>query len=113
MPVCLVVEALSQRRSIDQVTVVRHTDAVRAVDVEGLSLRVRAATSSRVSQVAETHVAGQVGNACTILEDPGSHAVALALVEASTRAAAHDTGSILSTVLEQVQRIVYFNGCRG
>jgi hypothetical protein len=38
VPVRFMVESLSQRRSVDQVTIVRHADTVGAVDVEGLSL---------------------------------------------------------------------------
>lgn len=45
----LVVQALAQRRGIDEVAIVSHTDAVRAVYVEGLSLRVCAAAGSGVS----------------------------------------------------------------
>jgi hypothetical protein len=56
--------------------------------------------------MAETHEAGEVRDARSIVEDLGGHAVALALVKASTGAAADDSGRILTTVLEQIQRIV-------
>jgi hypothetical protein len=61
--------------------------------------------------VTKTHVSGQVSDAGTVLEDLGGHAVALALVEATTGAAAHNTGGILTTVLEEIQSIVDLDGC--
>jgi hypothetical protein len=43
------------------------------------------------------------------MEDLGGHAVAFALVEAATGAAADYAGRILASVLEEVQRIVDFD----
>lgn len=108
MPVGLVVESLAQRGGIDEVTIVGHTDTVRAIDVKGLGLRVRAAASCRVSQMAKTHEAGEIGNTSTILEDLGGHAIALALVETTAGTAADYTSSVLSAVLEEVKGIVNF-----
>lgn len=87
----------------------RHANAVWAVDIEWLSFSVRTAASGRVSQMSETHEARKVGHAGTVLEDPGGHAIALALVEASASAATDDTSSILTTMLKEVQGIVYLD----
>ena len=114
MPVGLVVESLAQRGGVDEVTIMSHADTVRAVDVKGLGLRVCAAASCGVSQMAKTHEAGEIGNTSTILEDLGGHAIALALVETTAGTAADYTSSVLSTVLEEVEGIVnlYRSGLR-
>lgn len=99
MPVCFVVETLAQCRGIDEVAVVGHGDSVRAVDVERLSLCVGTASSSRISQVTETHEAREIRNSLTLLEHSGGKAVAFALVETSTGTASNYTSRILATVL--------------
>lgn len=113
MSVRLVVKALAQGRCVDEVAVVGHADAVRAVHVERLGFRVGTAAGGGVAKMTKAHVAGEVSDAGSVLEDLGGHAVALALVETTTRAAAYDSGGILTAVLEQIQRIVDFHGCRG
>ena len=112
MPVSLVVQSLAQRGGVDEVAVVGHADTVRAVDVEGLSFSVRAATGSGVSQVAEAHEAGKVGHTGAVLEDLGGHAVALALVEATTGTATDYSGSILAAVLEKVEGVMHLDRSR-
>lgn len=112
MSVCLVIKTLAQGGGVDEVAVVGHADAIRAVNVERLCFRVGAAAGGGVAKVTKAHVARQVSDTGSVLEDLGGHAVALALVETTTRAAAHDTSRILATVLEQVQRIVDLDGCR-
>lgn len=91
---------------VDEVTIVSEADAVRRVDVERLRLSIRAAASSRVSKVANTHVTGEVAHALTVVEDFGSKTVALALEELAATRACGDTASILATVLEVVQRLL-------
>jgi len=112
MPVGLVIESLAQCRRVDEVAIVGHADTVGAVDVEGLSLSVRAAAGGRVSQVAEAHEAGEVGHACAVLEDTRRHTVALALVEATTSTATDYSGSILAAMLEEVEGIVHLDRSR-
>lgn len=109
MPVSFVVESLSQRRGVDKVAIVGHADAVRAVHVERLSLRIGTAASSRVSQVAEAHEARQVRDPSALLEHLGGETVALALVEPPTSAAGDDTSRILASVLKQIKRLVKLN----
>ena len=112
MPVSLVIESLAQCRCVDQVSVVRHANAVWAVDVERLGFGVCTAASGRVSQMSEAHEARKVRDARAVLENPGSHTVTLALVEASTSAATDDTSGILATMLEEVEGIMHLDRCR-
>jgi hypothetical protein len=102
MPVRVLIEEFAELRRIDQVAVVGHADTVRAVDVKGLSLGIRAATCRWVSKVAESHEAREVRNTGAIVEDLGGHSVALALVEATASTAAHDACRILSAMLEKI-----------
>ena len=81
-------------------------DAVRRVDVERLCLSICAAAGSRVSEVANTHVAREVAHALTVVEHLGCKSVALTLEELAAARACGDTASILATVLEVVQRLV-------
>lgn len=108
----LVVKSLAQSGGVDEVAVVGHANAIGTVHVERLCFCICAAASSRVSQVTKAHEARQVGDPGAISKDPGGHAIALALVEAPTSTAAHDPGSILASVLEQVERIVDLDRCR-
>lgn len=107
------VEALAESRGVDKVAVVGHADAVGAVNVERLGFRIGAAASRGVAEVTEAHVARQISDASSVLKDLGGHAIALALVEASTRATAHDTSGILATMLKQIQSIVDLDGRGG
>ena len=59
--------------------------------------------------MAKAHEAWQVGNARTVLEDSGGHAVAFALVEAATGTAADYAGSVLAAVLEEIEGIVHLD----
>jgi hypothetical protein len=93
------IKALSESWGVDEVAVVGHADTVRAVNIKRLSFRVGTAAGGGVAKVAKAHVARQICNTSAVLEDLGGHTVALALVEAATRAAAHDTRGILTTVL--------------
>jgi hypothetical protein len=106
----LVIESLAQCRGIDEVAIVRHTNTVRAVDVERLSLGVGAAAGCGVSKVAEAHEARKIGDTGTVLEDLRGHAVALALVEATTGTATDYSSSVLAAVLEEVECIVHLDG---
>jgi hypothetical protein len=106
MPVCVLVQELAKLGRVDQVAVVGHTDAVWTVDVEWLCLGVRAASGRGVSKVTQSHEARKVRDPGAIVEDLGGHTVALALVEAATATAAHDTRRILPAMLEKVERIV-------
>lgn len=81
-------------------------DAVRGVDVERLRLSICAAASSRVSEVANTHVTREIAHALTIVENLGCKSVSLTLEELATARACGDTASILATVLEVVQRLL-------
>ena len=92
--------------SVDEVTIVSKADAVRGVDVERLRLSICAAASCRISEVANTHVTGEIAHALTIVEDLGCKSVALTLEELATTRACGDTASILATVLEVVQRLL-------
>jgi hypothetical protein len=109
----LVIETLAQSRGVDEVAVVSQADTVRAVYIERLGFRVGTAASGRVAEVTKTHVSGQVSDTGSVLENARGHAVALALVETTARAAAHDTSRILAAVLQQIQRIVNLDRCRG
>ena len=60
----------------------------------------------------KTHVSRQVSNASTVLEDLGGHAVALALVEATTGTATDYSGSILAAVLEKVEGVMHLDRSR-
>ena len=104
-----VVEALAQCRCINEISVVRHTDAVWTVDVERLCLSICATSGCGVSQMTKAHEARQVRDASAILEDLGGHAVALALVEASSSTTTDNACRILPAMLKQVQGIVYFD----
>lgn len=106
----LLVQMFAQFRRVDEVAIVAHGDAIGAVDVERLCLRVCATASSWVSKMAETHEAGEVCHACAILENSGSHPIAFALVEATARVTAYDARRILSAVLQEVEGLVYFAG---
>ncbi len=76
----LVKEALELLR-VDEVPVVRKANAVGTIDIEGLSLGIGAASSSRISQMTQAHESGQIADACAIVEDSGGHAIAFALVD--------------------------------
>ena len=102
MPVCVLIEELAELRRINQVAVVGHADAVRAVHVEWLCLSVRAATGCGITKVAQSHEAREVRNTGAIVEDLGGHTIAFALMEAATRATADDTGSVLAAMLEKI-----------
>ena len=91
---------------VDEVTIVSKADAVRGVDVERLRLSICAAASSRVSEVANTHVTREIAHALTIVENLGCKSVALTLEELAAARACGDTASILSTVLEVVQSLL-------
>jgi len=83
---------------IDQITVVRKANTVRAVDVEWLSFGIGTGSCGRVPQVTNTHEARQVGDLSTIMEDLGSHAVGLQLVKPTPGRTCRDTGCILTTI---------------
>lgn len=102
----LLVQVLSERRSVDEVPVVSEADAVRRVDIERLRLSICAAAGSRVSEVAKAHVAWEVAHALTVVEDFGSKTIAFALEELATARACGDTASILTTVLQVVERLL-------
>ena len=91
---------------VDEVTVVSKADAVRGVDVERLRLSICAAASSRVSEVADTHVTREIAHALTIVENLGCKSVALTLEELAAARACGNTASILATVLKVVQRLL-------
>ena len=76
----LSVQKGSELLRIDQITIVSESDTVWTVDIEGLCLGARAASCSRISQVAQAHEAGKILNTAPIVEDLGSHAISLALV---------------------------------
>jgi hypothetical protein len=58
------------------------------------------------------HVSGQVLDALPLGEDLGGHAVAFALVDTAPLADGNP-GSILTSVLEKIERLVEVNGGRG
>ena len=96
--VSLEIQVLPKLSSVDQVTVVRKADTVRAVHVERLSLGIGTGSRGRVSQVTNSHESREVGDLSTILEDLGSHTVGLHLVESTPRRTCCDTGCILTTI---------------
>jgi hypothetical protein len=109
----LLVQVPPELRRIDEVAVVSEGDTVRRVDVERLRLGVRAAASSRVSEVTKTHGTGKVAHALAVVEHLGCESIALALHDLAAAGAGGDTASILSTVLEVVQGLlVSVDGCR-
>jgi len=91
---------------------VAHGDAIRAVDIKGLCLGICTAACGRVSKMTEPHEAWEVGHAGAIVENLGSHAVALALVEAAAAIAADNASGILPTVLEEVKPIMDLDSSR-
>jgi len=84
----------------------RECNSVWAVHVEGLRFGTRAGASSGISQVSETHETWEVLHSGSIMEDLGSHSIAFALIYSSTGGTSSYATSILSSVLEIVQRIV-------
>jgi hypothetical protein len=112
MPMGILIQEAPQLGGINKVPVVCEANSIRAVHVKGLRFRVRAAASRRVSKVAEAHEARELRDAGAVVEDLGCHSVALALVEAAARGTGDDACGILPAVLEQVERIVDFNGGR-
>jgi len=109
MPVSLMVESLAQCWCVDEVSVVRHANAVWAIDIERLGFSVCTAASGGVSQMSETHEARKVRDARAVLKNLGGHTVTLALVKASTSAATDNTSGILAAMLEEVEGIVHLN----
>ncbi|KAI3488256.1 hypothetical protein L1887_47795 [Cichorium endivia] len=99
------IEEATQLVGVDEVAVVGEGDAVGRVDVEGLRLRVRRGAGGGVSNVADAHVSLETRDGVDV-KDIADHAVRLALVEAALVAARHDTGGILTAVLEERERLV-------
>lgn len=112
MPVSIPVQIFPEIFSIDQVPIVRESDSVRAVDVEGLGFSACAATGSRIPQVSQTHEAGKILYSGSIMEDLSCHAIAFALVDSSARSTSSYATCILSAVLQVIQGIVEV-GSRG
>ena len=100
MTVGFKVKVLLEVTGIDQVTVVRKADTVGAVHVERLGLGVGTGSCGRIPQMANTHGAREVGHLSTFLEDLGSHAVGLKLVDTTAGRACRNTGCILSTICD-------------
>jgi hypothetical protein len=71
-----------------------------------LRLSICAAASSRVSEVADTHVTREIAHALTIVENLGCKSVALTLEELAAARACGNTASVLATVLKVVQRLL-------
>lgn len=94
------VKVLPEVSGIDEVTVVRKADTVGAVHVERLGLGVGTGSCGRIAQVANSHGTGEVGNLSTFLEDLGSHAVGLELVDPAAGCACRNTGCILTTICD-------------
>ena len=88
-------------------------DAVWGVDVERLRLSICTAASGRVSEVANTHVTGEVAHTLTVVEHFGCKSVTLALEKLAAARACGDTASILATVLKVVQRLLMSAGVTG
>ena len=112
VPICLLVQKALELRSVDQVAVMRKADSIWAVDVEWLRFRIGATSSSGIPQVSKTHEAWEICNPGPIMKDFGSHAFALTLIDPPAIRACNDTTRILATMLEEVERIMYFHGSR-
>lgn len=110
MPMRLLVEKVLEPLRVDEVSVVRKTDAVGAVDVERLRLGVGATSSRRISKMGQAHEARKIADACAVVEDLGRHAVALALVHPASGRRDRNAGSILSTMLKEVERLMQLKG---
>lgn len=82
----------------------RQADAVRRIDVKGLGLGRTTAASGWVTDMADTHVAGELPH-MTGAENVPDEAVVLAEIEFAL-VAGHDAGSILATMLEHRQTVV-------
>lgn len=79
--VCLQVQISLQLGSIDEVSVMGKANAIRAVHVEGLGLRIGTAASGRIPQMGNAHRPWKVGYLGTIVKDLSSHAIGLQLVD--------------------------------
>lgn len=108
MPMGFVVEETLELLSVDEVSVVRKTNAVRAVDIERLRFGVGATSSGGISQVTQTHKAGKIGHPGAVVEDLGGHTIALALIDAATRRAGSNPTGILSAMLKEIEGFVQF-----
>lgn len=84
MTMRFVIKVLLQFRCIDEISVVSQADPVWTVDIEGLRFGIGAASSCRIPQVADSHGTRKVCQPGTVMEDPGSHAIAFALVYTAT-----------------------------
>lgn len=98
MTVSLQVKILLQFWRVDEVAVVGQANAVGAVHVERLGLRIRTAPSGRVTKVTNSHRSREIGNFGTVMEDLSCHAVGLQLVDPTTGSTGCDSGCILTTI---------------
>lgn len=94
----LKIQVSFQLGSIDEVSVMGQANTVGAVHIKGLSLGIRAASSSWVSQMSNAHEAWKVRHSRTIIENLGCHTIGLQLVNATTCRARCNTRSILASI---------------
>jgi hypothetical protein len=99
-----------QLRRINQIPIMRKTDAIRTIDIKGLCLGVRAGTRGWVAEVSHAHEAGEVDDAGAVAEDFGGEPVAFALVDAAAGGAGGDAAGVLAAVLEEVEGVVEVGG---
>jgi hypothetical protein len=62
--------------------------------------------------VSKAHESWKICNPRSIVKDFGCHPLALALIDAPTGRTGHDSTSILATMLEKIECIMYFYGSR-
>lgn len=87
-------------KKMEMRTHMRKHDSIRTVDVERLSFRMGRTSSSRVTDMSDTHPSFQTLNSVAIKHVP-DHAVRLDLVKATPLAASDNTGRILTTMLQE------------
>ena len=102
--VILLLDEAFELVGVDEVAVVRETDAVRRVHVERLRLGNRRAAGRRITDVPEADVTAELEHV-PLLEHVADEAVALADAQAS-RVVRHDARGVLASVLQHRERIV-------
>lgn len=94
----LKIQMLAKISGVDQVTVVCKADTIGAINVEWLSFGIGTGACGRVSQMANSHEARQVGNLSTVMEHLGSHAIGFELVKPTPGRTCCYTSCILTAI---------------
>lgn len=92
------IEIPLQLGGIDQISIVGQANAVRTIYIERLSLGICTASRSWISQMTNTHRTWKICDFGTVVEDFGSHAVRLQLVNSTAGRTGCNTSGILTSI---------------